>query len=118
MNEKLLEQKAEEYSIKENCKNCIGYDNCKNHCKSFYKIKCIYKQVATEETKLLSEHILELQKTNGSLTDKVNELSDECLGEYEETWGYCDDVHNVKYDFVDGEVIIAWCEIPQFNSEE
>lgn len=29
---------------------------------------------ATEETKLLSEHILKLQKTNGSLTDRVNEL--------------------------------------------
>ena len=40
-------------------------------------IKSAYIAGATEETKLLSEHILELQKTNGSLTDRLNELEKE-----------------------------------------
>ena len=36
-----------------------------------------YIDGATKETELLSKHILELQKTNGALTDRVNELEKE-----------------------------------------
>ena len=64
MNKKLLEQRAEKYISK-------NYSNLNCGIQGIIKQSCI--EFATEETKLLSEHILELQKTNGSLTDRVDE---------------------------------------------
>ena len=74
MNDKLLEQKAEEYR---NSRKDLQYFS--EPYKE--KIEQAYIAGATEETKLLSEHILELQKTNGSLTDRVNEAR-EIIKEY------------------------------------
>ena len=54
-------------------------------------------------------------KWNREVTLKGYRDFGECLGEYEEDWGYCDDVRNVKYDFVDGEEVVAWAEIPVFK---
>ena len=67
MNEKLLKQKAEEkFKTKP-----LGYE-----MKPELDIYTDgYIDGATEETKLLSEQIRKLQKTNSSLTDRVNELS-------------------------------------------
>lgn len=67
MNEKLLEQKAREY--------WELYLNNDNDRRTYPKV-C--SDFAEQETKLLSEHIRELQKTNGSLTDRVNELETRC----------------------------------------
>lgn len=39
----------------------------------------------------------------------------DCLGEYCQDWGYIEPVCNCKYDFVDGEEVIAWCELPKFE---
>ena len=72
MNEKLLEQRAEKYISK-------NYSSLKCGIQGIIKQSCI--DFATQETKLLSEHILELQKTNGSLTDRVNEAR-EIIKEY------------------------------------
>ena len=40
-----------------------------------------YKLGAEENTALLSQHILELQETNGSLTDRINRLEHELKAE-------------------------------------
>ena len=61
MNEKLLEQRAEEYISK-------NYSNLNCGIQGIIKQSCI--EFATEETKLLSEHILELQKDKGKLIDE------------------------------------------------
>lgn len=39
----------------------------------------------------------------------------DCLGEYCKDWGYVEPIRNCKYDFVDGEEVIAWCEFPKFK---
>lgn len=39
----------------------------------------------------------------------------ECLGEYCQDWGDVEPVRNIKCDFVDGEEVIAWCELPKFE---
>ena len=75
MNEKLLEQKAEEYA-NEKCKDCYmcNYSECKNpykECKKYIERKNGYITGATEETKPLSEHILELQKDKGRMSDEL-----------------------------------------------
>lgn len=54
-------------------------------------------------------------KWNREVTLKGYRDFGDCLGKYEESWGYCDDVHNVKYDFVDGEEVIAWTYLPPFK---
>ena len=68
MNEKLLEQKAEEkFKTKP-----LGYE-----MKPELDIYTDgYIDGVTEETKLLSEHILELQKDKGELVDENKELKD------------------------------------------
>ena len=42
----------------------------------YIRIQQAYKDGATQETALLSQHILELQKDKGNLTDKVADLED------------------------------------------
>lgn len=39
----------------------------------------------------------------------------DCLGEYCKDWGYVEPIHSSKCDFVDGEEVIAWCELPKFE---
>lgn len=39
----------------------------------------------------------------------------DCLGEYCKDWGYVEPIQNVKYDFVDNEEVIAWCELPTYK---
>lgn len=53
-------------------------------------------------------------KWNREVTLKGYRDFGECLGEHEKAWGYCDDIHNIRYDFVDGEEVIAWCELPKY----
>lgn len=64
-----LEKRAEEYADK----RARAYNMPKN---SFVipLLKVAYKTGATQETALLSQHILDLQKDKGNLTDKVREL--------------------------------------------
>ena len=64
MNEKLLEQRAEEYANKKAIENNMPADSNV----ILYMAKA-YIAGATEETKLLSEHIVELQADKGRLTD-------------------------------------------------
>ena len=64
-----LEKRADEYADK----RARAY----NMPKSSFVIpllKVAYKTGATQETALLSQHILDLQKDKGNLTDKVREL--------------------------------------------
>lgn len=66
MTEEQIEQKAEEYSEAFIEKGVAKASYAKG-----------YIAGATENTELLSKRILELQQTNGALTDKVNELEKE-----------------------------------------
>ena len=78
-----LYEKAKQYAKK----------NVKGNCD---ELKCLAEMLyefAEQETKLLSEHILELQKTNGSLTDRVNEAR-EIIKEYLKFTAYT----QVSYD--------------------
>ena len=64
-----LEKRADEYADK----RAVAY----NMPKSSFVIpllKVAYKTGATQETALLSQHILDLQKDKGELTDRVREL--------------------------------------------
>lgn len=64
-----LEKRADEYADK----RAVAY----NMPKSSFVIpllKVAYKTGATQETALLSQHILNLQKDKGNLTDRVREL--------------------------------------------
>ena len=65
MNEKLLEQKAEE------CYMAYLESNLGTSPKAIKKLLVTF---AEQETKLLSEHILELQKDKGNLIDENKEL--------------------------------------------
>ena len=71
MNEKLLEQKAEEYASENSI--CV----CGEDYWSHKDLVEAYIAGATEETKLLSEHIRELQNDKGKLIDENKELKDE-----------------------------------------
>ena len=75
MNEKLLEQKAEEYAsdikgIDMTCTLLSAKD--KQHAYILGRYEG-YIAGATEETKLLSKHILELQNDKGKLIDENKE---------------------------------------------
>ena len=108
MNKKLLEQRAEDFIRQRNAESEGLYTHAN-------PLSVILADFATEETKLLSEHILELQKTNGSLTDRVNELfntlSTECqerqelVDEYEkenkEAREIIGNLLQLPYDYVD-----------------
>lgn len=39
----------------------------------------------------------------------------DCLEEYCKDWGYFEPIKNIYYDFVDGEEVVAWCEIPKYE---
>lgn len=41
----------------------------------------------------------------------------DCLGEYCKDWGYVEPIRSCKCDFVDGEEVIAWCELPKFEED-
>ena len=84
MNEKLLNQKAEEYLESEakpyslsSCTLCDvknwGGKESKDRYYSEPKVIGFLTKFAQQETDHLSQHILELQATNGSLTDRVDE---------------------------------------------
>ena len=65
-----LEQRAERFTLSQPPASVI-----ENH--SYFlpsDIKNTYIAAVKQETKLLSQHILELQKDKGKLTDNVNEL--------------------------------------------
>ena len=66
-----LEKRADEYADK----RAIAYNMPK---RSFVipLLKIAYKTGATQETALLSQHILELQKDKGELIDKVRDLEE------------------------------------------
>lgn len=64
-----LEKLADEYAIKVAEKNVMPKDGFAEHL-----IKQAYLDAIKAETALLSQHILDLQKDKGNLTDKVREL--------------------------------------------
>ena len=68
-----LEKRAKEYAT---------YVNPENGEKSLdWDLFNSLIKFTTKETELLSKHIVELQKTNGSLTDRVNGLEHELKAE-------------------------------------
>ena len=71
MNEKLLKQKAEEYANKVHTHVILNWE----------EVKQAYIAGATEETKLLSEHIRELQNDKGRMSDE-NKEAKEIVKEY------------------------------------
>ena len=68
-----LEKKIELF-IKEIVANHFDIEKNGNAYFDKYRLAKYIKQFTQQETELLSKHILELQKTNCALTDKVNEL--------------------------------------------
>ena len=64
-----LEKRAEEYSIRE-----IPFIECISQLDLERLVKQAYIAGATEETKLLSEHIRELQNDKGKLIDENKEM--------------------------------------------
>ena len=64
-----LEKRAEEYAIKVAEKNVMPKD-----CFAEHLIRQAYLDATKAETALLSQHILDLQKDKGNLTDRVREL--------------------------------------------
>lgn len=88
MNEKLLEQKAEEYMINHFCKK-VDEEYMIKECEEGSRTRCIEFEVrkqmlvefAEQETKLLSEHILELIADKGKLIDE-NRKAKEIIKEF------------------------------------
>ena len=64
-----LEKRAKEYAIKVAEKNVMPKDGFAEHL-----IRQTYLDATKVETALLSQHIIDLQKDKGNLTDKVREL--------------------------------------------
>ena len=64
-----LEKRADEYAVKVAEKNVMPKDGFAEHL-----IKRAYLDATKAETALLSQHILDLQKDKGNLTDRVREL--------------------------------------------
>ena len=64
-----LEKRADEYAIKVAEKNVMPKDGFAEHL-----IRQAYLDATKAETALLSQHILDLQKDKGNLTDRVREL--------------------------------------------
>ena len=64
-----LEKRANEYAIKVAEKNVMPKDSFAEHL-----IKQAYLDATKVETALLSQHILDLQKDKGNLTDRVRDL--------------------------------------------
>ena len=64
-----LEKRADEYAIKVAEKNVMPKD-----CFAEHLIRQAYLDATKAETALLSQHILDLQKDKGNLTDRVREL--------------------------------------------
>ena len=64
-----LEKRANEYAIKVAEKNVMPKD-----CFAEHLIRQAYLDATKAETALLSQHILDLQKDKGNLTDRVREL--------------------------------------------
>ena len=93
-----LEKRAEEYADK----RAVAY----NMPKSSFVIpllKVAYKTGATQETVLLSQHILDLQKDKGNLTDRVRELEQQI-----EKMKCCGNCIHCKYD--ENEESYEFCE--------
>ena len=80
MNEKLLEQRAGEYAEKHAFR--VPYDGSNKFYDDvdFKASKDGYIAGATEETKLLSEHIRELQNDKGKLIDENRKAKDLIIG--------------------------------------
>ena len=69
----------------------------------YIRIQEAYKDGATQETALLSQHILDLQKDKGNLTDKVRELEQQI-----EKMRCCGNCIHCKYD--ENEESYEFCE--------
>ena len=97
----MFEKEAEEYLIRNLCKTCLTI--CENNCPHAESEKRAFKDGAEygynkgkAETALLSQHILDLQKDKGNLTDKVRELEQQIekmkrcsICKYSSDLGYC-----------------------------
>ena len=59
----------------------------------YVRIQQAYKDGATQETALLSQHILDLQKDKGNLTDRVRELEQQIE---QLTFLHNEDVNTIK----------------------
>ena len=66
-----LEKRAKEYAL-DNYKNCLYY--IFPYTNDSRAIEKAYLDATKAETALLSQHIIDLQKDKGNLTDKVREL--------------------------------------------
>ena len=69
-----LEKRAEEYV------STMGYNTYESDGHDDYSVQDALVEFVQSETALLSKHILELQKTNGALTDRINELENQNSG--------------------------------------
>ena len=74
MTKEELKQKAEEYAT-ENYEQCI-YDDVRGWENDFQARKEAYIAGATENTTLLSKHIIELQADKGRLTDQLTKAKE------------------------------------------
>lgn len=86
-----LEKRADEYAIKVAEKNVMPKDGFAEHL-----IRLAYLDATKAETALLSQHILDLQKDKGNLTDRVRELEQQIekmkrcsICKYSSNLGYC-----------------------------
>lgn len=70
-----LEKRAKDYANKWlELLHQLAWEHKTDPKPEYIRILEAYKDGATQETALLSQHIIELQKDKGNLTDKVREL--------------------------------------------
>ena len=83
-----LEKRADEYAVKVAEKNVMSKDGFAEHL-----IRQAYLNATKAETALLSQHILDLQKDKGNLTDRVRELEQQIE---QLTFLHNEDVNTIK----------------------
>lgn len=93
-----LQNRADEYAIKVAEKNVMPKDGFAEHL-----IRQAYLDATKAETALLSQHILDLQKDKGNLTDRVRELEQQI-----EKMKCCGNCIHCKYD--ENEESYEFCE--------
>ena len=99
-----LEKRAEEYMKNYFCKK-VDAEYMIKECEQGIRIRCtafeerkeMLIEFASQETALLSKHLLEMQNTNGALTDRINELEAQvekmkihCNCKHRDSEGYCE----------------------------
>ena len=96
-----LEKRAEGYC-------CYNFPT--THTENMVKA-CV--EFAQQETKLLSKHILELQTTNGALTDRVNELEEYLTIDCNNNDRFFDCLHGYIYAIPEHNVYLHKCNVQE-----